>query len=129
MGSSQPKRSRIWAIPRDEFISIIEQSASLSDAVRTLGLRPVGGNHRTVKERSLAEGISLTRLLEGGRLASATKRAAATRRPLKQVLVKDSNYSRFSLKQRLLREGILRNRCEMCGLGSSWNGRPIVLTL
>ncbi len=49
--------------------------------------------------------------------------------PLEEVLVEDSNYSRSSLKKRLLKEGILANCCNVCGQLPEWNGKPLVLQI
>ena len=35
--------------------------------------------------------------------------------PLKDILVKDSDYQSFKLKKRLFREGLKKPECEMCG--------------
>ncbi len=48
-------------------------------------------------------------------------------KPLEEILVENSNYHRASLKARLLALGILKNKCSSCGLGSEWNGKPLVL--
>lgn len=49
-------------------------------------------------------------------------RRGRARHPLEQVL--RSTLSRWHKKRRLLREGILINRCERCGI-SDWRGKPL----
>ncbi len=52
------------------------------------------------------------------------------RHPLDELLVIDrraGHCGRF--KQRLIDEGLLEDRCAGCGIGSEWNGQPIVLQL
>lgn len=45
-------------------------------------------------------------------------------RPLAQVLLSKS--SRWCKKLKLLREGLLTNRCERCGIGD-WRGKPLAI--
>lgn len=49
--------------------------------------------------------------------------------PLEEVLVENSSYNRSRLKQRLLKVGLKRNECELCGQGPTWNGKLLVLQL
>jgi hypothetical protein len=50
-------------------------------------------------------------------------------RPLKKVLIENSNYSRQHVKRRLLQEGLKEPVCEMCGQGEMWHGRPMGMIL
>jgi hypothetical protein len=49
--------------------------------------------------------------------------------PLSEVLVEGSTYHRGHLKRRLLAEGLKSPRCELCGQGEIWRGRPVALVL
>src|SRR3954451_3875077 len=51
------------------------------------------------------------------------------RRPLEEVLVENSSYSRGSLKARLYAEGLKERRCELCGQGEEWFGARMSLIL
>lgn len=59
----------------------------------------------------------------------ATRKLKREPLPLEQVLVRDSTYSRRSLKARLYAEGLKRPECEMCGQGERWRGRRMALIL
>jgi hypothetical protein len=61
----------------------------------------------------------------------ATSRSLSSRRlrPLSQILVEGSTYSRSSLKPRLYGEGLKQPRCELCGQDELWNGREMSLIL
>jgi hypothetical protein len=50
-------------------------------------------------------------------------------RPLEDILVAGSTYSRGSLKRRLWASGLKPRRCELCGQGELWRGRPMGLIL
>lgn len=48
---------------------------------------------------------------------------------LESVMVTNSTYSRASLKRRLIRGGILENKCSICGMLPLWNNKVLVLRL
>ncbi len=100
--------------------------ASLTAALRCLGLRPAGGNHRTLRNLIAEYGISTDHFqpiwnLRGPRPAKAT--------PLEDVLVENSSYSRGKLKERLYDAGLRRRQCELCGQDEEWHGRQMSLIL
>ena len=62
----------------------------------------------------------------------AASRKGLTRRearPLEEILVAGSGYSRGHLKARLYAEGLKRPECELCGQGELWHGHRIALIL
>lgn len=48
---------------------------------------------------------------------------------LEEILVEDSNYQSSRLKKRLIESGLKEDRCESCGIGNEWNGKPLTLQL
>lgn len=48
---------------------------------------------------------------------------------LDEQLIKGSTYNAQTLKQRLVTEGMLKEECNICGLGAIWNELPLVLQL
>jgi len=50
-------------------------------------------------------------------------------RPIEEILVADSNYSRGTLKRRLYASGLKERRCELCGQDESWRGAYMALVL
>ena len=104
----------------------VASSPSLTAALRCLGLRPAGGNHRTLRKLIAEYGISTDHFeaiwtLRGPRPRKAT--------PLDQVLVANSLYSRSKLKERLYEAGLRRRQCELCGQGEQWHGAEMSLIL
>ncbi len=104
----------------------VASSSSVSEALRKLGMRPAGGNHRLFKEWVERWEIP-TDHFDGG--ASARRVPSTTARPLDEVLVQGSTYSRNKLKQRLYLERLKERRCEMCGQDENWRGRTMSLIL
>jgi hypothetical protein len=47
--------------------------------------------------------------------------------PLEEILIEDSNYDSSKLKKRLIEAGLKEDRCEECGIGNEWNGKPLTL--
>jgi hypothetical protein len=45
------------------------------------------------------------------------------------MLVENSTHDRGNIKRRLLKEGLLDNKCARCGIQPEWNGEPLVLRL
>jgi hypothetical protein len=98
----------------------------MAEALRILGLRPAGGNHKTLKNLIERYGISIEHFdpywtQRGQRRPDAT--------PLASILVEHSTYSRNHLKRRLYDEGLKRRACELCGQDEHWRGRQMALIL
>jgi predicted nucleic-acid-binding Zn-ribbon protein len=55
------------------------------------------------------------------------KSISSTKYELKDILIKDSQYTAISrLKDRLIKEGLLKYKCSKCGI-SEWQNEPISL--
>lgn len=57
------------------------------------------------------------------------KRVSSNKISLEKILVKNSSYSRTHLKRRLLKKGILVNKCSVCGLEGVWQNKAINMIL
>jgi len=108
----------------DEVRAAIADSRSYAEALRRLGLRAAGGNHRTIRKYVEAWRIPVDHFDARPGPGAAVKAV-----PLEEVLVEGSTYHRGHLKRRLLAEGLKRAQCEMCGQGEVWRGRRMSLVL
>jgi hypothetical protein len=118
-------------VPRyteNEAREAVASSLCYSEALRKLGLRPVGGNHRVFR-RYVDEiwGIATGHFDPTGGRRTRVNLVGPT--PLEDVLVVDSEYDRKALKRRLYESGIKARRCELCGQGEDWRGRHMSLIL
>jgi hypothetical protein len=113
-------------MPVNDFAGLIARCKSFSDVFRAFGIGIGGNNFDTVKKRCVEDGISTAHFC--GKEISQ-KKLWTEAIPLSVVLVRNSTYSRRSLKQRLLREGILKNECIICGLSGDWNGKTLKMIL
>ncbi len=104
----------------------IEHAICWADALRLLGYNPRGHNYRTLQRWARHWSIPTDHFdADAGR-----RRAGRTQEiPLERVLVENSTYSRDKLKRRLFSSGLKFRRCELCGLGEEWRGRPMSLIL
>jgi hypothetical protein len=106
----------------------VESSLSYSEAMRKLGLRPAGGNHKHFRMYVDEVWKISTAHFDQGR---ARMTALASRKiiPLEEILVEGSSYPRRSLKKRLYDLGLKQRACERCGQGELWLGDRISLIL
>jgi hypothetical protein len=104
----------------------VASSRSYAEALRKVGMRVAGGNHRLFKQWVERWEIPTDHFDAG---ASARRAPSRTAAPLEKVLVRNSNYARNKLKQRLYLEGLKERRCEMCGQDENWQGRTMSLIL
>jgi hypothetical protein len=113
-------------IPRRRFPNAVENSMSLAGALRILGLRPAGHNHRSLRKLIADYGISADHLNPKWALRRGPRPDPT---PLAEILVEGSTYNRGHLKRRLYDEGVKSRLCELCGQGEKWHGRPMALIL
>lgn len=110
----------------DEARAAIAASKSWAESLRHLGLCPTGGAWRILKRYAETWEISTAHFdPEGARIENLRQK----RKPLSEILVEKSTYSRNHLKHRLLAEGLKGPRCELCGQGEMWRGRPMSMIL
>lgn len=110
----------------DEVRQAVENSLSQSAALRRLGLRPAGGNFRTLKKLIDFYGISTEHFDPNWVLRGPRVRMKI---PLEEVLIEASTYHRGKLKNRLYAAGLKTRTCELCGQGETWRGRRMALIL
>lgn len=119
-------RKRRWTDA--DLIDAVAQSVSLAQVLVRLGLRPVGGNYKTMGHHISRLEISTTHLLGQGWLRGSGQ-TTNPGRSLNEILVIDSDYVKTTaLKGRLIRKGLLQYRCDICGI-SDWLGDKLVLHL
>jgi hypothetical protein len=111
----------------DEVRAAVAESRSYAEALRRLGLRAAGGNHRTI--RKYVEDVWRIPVDHFDRRRGQAGAGPGRATPLAEVLVEGSTYHRGHLKRRLLAEGLKRPECEMCGQGELWRGRRMSLVL
>lgn len=104
----------------------IAASHSASEALRRLGMCPSGGSHQVLKRHAARWGISTD---HWDPYAATRGHGALRQRPLDEILIEHSTFSRGHLKERLYEKGLKRPECELCGQGEAWRGRVMALIL
>lgn len=61
--------------------------------------------------------------------SDACKELSINSKKLELILVEDSHYNRSHLRNRLIKEGYLENKCSICGLFPIWNNQNLTLQL
>lgn len=110
---------------KEQVRTAVSSARSVAEALRLLGLRPAGGNHRTMKKLIEHYGIS-TKHFDPYAARSGWRRSAT---PLTEILAEHSTYHRGHLKERLYAEGVKDRVCERCGQDEKWRGRRMALIL
>ena len=106
-------------ISDDEIVQAIHDSKTMRQASSKLSM-----NFNTFKRRAVSLGIYNPN--PGGK---GTNKPSKRKIPITDIL--DGNYPRyqtFKLKNRLIKEGYLKNECSNCGI-SEWNGKFLPLEL
>ena len=104
----------------------VAASLSYAEALRRLGMRAAGGNHLTLQKYVEIWGIPTDHF---DPLFAQRRQLRRKPRPLEEILVENSAYSRGSLKRRLYTTGLKKRNCELCGQGEVWQGRRMALIL
>lgn len=100
-------------------------STSLAQVIGRLGLKAAGGNYATIRRAIEQAGLDCSHF--GGQ-AWSKGIVRGPKRPLEDYLANRFPISSYRLKMRLIHEGVLSARCNMCG-GTDWLGQPIPLEL
>ncbi len=121
---SRKKRSVVWSISKEDLEKYVVEIGSFSGILKKCGLFPHGNNQETLK--SVMDGYGIDYSIIYSNIYKRKKELKA-KCSIDTILVENSSYSRGSLKKRLLKSGILKNACYICGIGPIWNN--IVLSL
>lgn len=112
---------------KEEFEKAIQQSRSIAETCRHLGVKPCGGNYRIVHNAIEKYSLDISHFTGQG-WNTGLKFKPFKEKPIDDILVSDSSYQSFKLKRRLLSDGLKLHICEQCGL-TEWQGSPIPLEL
>ena len=115
------KRTRL------EFERAARIAFSIAGMCKLLGLKPSGGNYRLMHNAIKNYALDISHF-RGQGWNVGQKFNPNPSIPLDQILVKDSRYQSFKLKNRLIKEGVKRRICESCGL-TQWQNMDIPLEL
>jgi hypothetical protein len=122
-------RKSKYIVSDKDFIEAVKNSFTIAQALRSLGYSIFGAAQKFFKKRVKELNLDTSHFTGQGHLKGKTN-SHVKKRPLDQILIKNSNLVfRSSTKRRLIKEGLLEEKCYECGLGPSWNGKVIVLQI
>lgn len=105
-------RRRSWS---DEDLDLaVKDSFSVRSVLKKLGLVPAGGNYLQVNNTIKRLGLDNSHFT-GSRWNKGIKYQIKTRQPTEKILVKNSSFQSYKLKNRLFEEGYKERKCELCG--------------
>jgi hypothetical protein len=112
-----------------QLTNTVRDSHSIARVLKILGLSPTGCNYKAMYRHFKRLGLDTSHFTGQGHLKG--KRHSWTPcRPLHEILVENTDYrDNNKLKRRLLREGLLHNRCYECEMEPLWQGKPLVFVL
>lgn len=106
------KRKRSWT--EKQLTDAVNNSYSVRNVLKLLGLVEAGGNYeqikRYIKEYNLDSSHFTGRIWNKG-----MKGIGKPIYSLKQILIKNSTYQSYMLKNRLFKSSLKIPRCELCG--------------
>jgi hypothetical protein len=111
---------------RAQAEAAVAASRSWAETLRRLGYCHTGANPKTLKKRVAEWGISTAHFDPYAASSEALRREP---KPLDEILVEGSSYSRSNLKQRLYEAGLKQRQCELCGQGEFWRWKRMGLIL
>lgn len=115
--------NKVYQLSDDEFRSLIANSTSYLQCVVAVGYTKNGRYPYDIIKRRCEELNISTDHFKGSSFYNK-------KRELDDILVENSTYLNTShLKERLLKEGLLEYKCEICGNTGEWNGNPLSLQL
>jgi hypothetical protein len=119
------RRSIIWTTPSDEFKAIVNESRTITECLKRLGLVNKGRNNKTFLARVQEENISIEHI----RKQSASVAQEGKRIPLEDFLVLGREVQGSAIKKKLVSAGLMKDECAVCGQLPEWNGKPLSLEL
>ena len=105
-------RKKKWT--KSQLVSAAESTTSYRQVLLILGLKPAGGNYDQIKKYIKKYKIDITHF-KGHGWSKGLKVNRSPVIPLKNILVRDSDYQTYKLKKRLFKVELKKPVCEECG--------------
>lgn len=119
-------KSKVYNLSDDEFRDLIARNHSWCACAREIGLSPNGSNSKIQLKKRIEElGLDISHFDQ-----TQDARKASTKYSLEEIMVENSTYQNITkLKERIIREGIIPYKCDICGNTGEWLGNKLILQL
>ncbi len=120
----------IWTTPKEELQAIINACVSIKQVIERLGLLICVYQYRAFRKRVQADNLDISPLSKSlPKNRYPAEAIAATTVPVQELLREEVTVDTKTLKQKLLKAGLLRPVCNECDNDGIWRGQPLVLQL
>ena len=119
-------RKRSWT--SEQLIKAVEISFSVRNVLKLLGLREAGGNYDQVKKYIHELGLN-TEHFRGMGWNKGLTGLGKPFIPTSKILIKNSTFQSYKLKNRLFSEKLKPEHCEKCGWNKKANSGHLPLEL
>jgi hypothetical protein len=114
---------------KEDLEIAIEKSYSIAGICRELGMKPCGGNYKTIYSKIKQWDLNINHFTGAAWNQGEKFVPFGKTYKLVDALIENSPYKNGnSLKKRLFNEGVKIKQCEECNI-TEWNGKEIILEL
>lgn len=118
-----------YRFKKEEIENAVRKSLSTAQVCRELGIRPVGGNYKTLKLKYKEFDIDTSHFTGQGWNTGTRFKIVKAKVSIEDILSNKITFmSGGRLRNRLIDEGYKEKKCEICGL-YEWMGKEIPLEL
>lgn len=120
------KKDKIkWS--KENLELIVKESISQKDVLSKLGIRTSGGNFKTLHKYIKLYNLDTSHFIKSYEVMKELK--IRNKLSLEEILVENSEYNRYFLKERLYSSNIKERKCELCGQDENWRGKKMSLII
>lgn len=116
------RTSVIWTIELSKLQELFDTLETRVQILSALGLDAYNGNHRTLSKRVKDDNISLLQFNKNHE-EYLSKLSQLRKTPDSEVFCENSSYT--CIRKRVLSNNLLEYKCSECGLGDTYNNKPI----
>lgn len=110
----------------DKLKDVISNSTNFREVFCKLNLCATGAQYKKLKRIIIKYNINISHFT----YFKANDNFLRAPRPISEYLIENSPYaSSCVFKRRLIKEGLLQNKCNFCGNEGTWNNKPLSLQL
>jgi hypothetical protein len=104
---------------RELLQKTVKESFNRKEVLEKLGMSTRGGSYITLNKYLKKYEIDISHF-------KTVRESNQKKRDLKEILQENTSYGSNKLKKRLFKEGLLENKCSICGQEPFWNGKSLV---